>query len=147
MRMTLVLSIVLLAAAPSRGDQRADGPRVLLLEGSAHERGLTHGKALRSEIHEVVRLWKADLEAQFKMDADAFIARFLERTRHLEAIRKWTPELLDEVRGIAEGSGIGFDTMLVFQLVDEYWANGGAIAREHCSGLGIAGRAGRPSVI
>ena len=94
-----------------------------------------------------MRLWKADLAAQFKMDADAFITRFLGQTHYVEAIKKWTPELLDEVRGIADGSGTGFDTMLAFQLVDEYWATGGAIAREHCSGLGVAGRAGRPSVI
>ena len=126
MRTTLVLSIVLLAAVPTRGNSDNSGPRVLLLEGSAYEQGLTHGRTLKNEIHDVVRLWKADLAAQFKMDADAFIARFLGRTHHVEAIKKWTPELLDEVRGIADGSGTGFDTMLAFQLVDEYWATGSA---------------------
>lgn len=147
MRISLALSIMLLVAGPTRGDLENEGPGVLLLQGSAYERGLTHGKALRNEINEIVRLWKADLAARFKMDADAFITRFLARTRHVDAIRRWTPELLDEVRGIAEGSGIGFDTMLVFQLVDECWASGGAIAREHCSGLGIARRAEHPSII
>ena len=37
--------------------------------------------------------------------------------------------------------------MLAFQLVDEYWANGGAIAGDHCSGLGIAGEGDRPTYV
>ena len=47
-----------------------------------------------------------------------------------------TPELLDEIRGIAEGAGLDFDTMLVFEFMDEYLVHGEAIAAEHCSSLG-----------
>ena len=35
--------------------------RVLVLDGTPYERGLTHGKTLKKEIHEVVALWKAQL--------------------------------------------------------------------------------------
>src|SRR5262249_2509735 len=79
--------------------------------------------------------------------ADEFIRRFLAGTDYLPSIKKWTPDLLEEVRGITEGSGIAFETVLTFQLVDEYWANGGAIAREHCSGLGITGEGDRPTYV
>ena len=32
------------------------------------------------------------------------------------------PDLLEEVRGIADGAGVDFDTMYAYQLVDEIWA-------------------------
>jgi isopenicillin-N N-acyltransferase like protein len=147
MRGMLLLSILLLATAPSQAGPGLDEVRVLMLEGSPYERGLTHGKTLKGEINALVRLWKADLSEQYKMDADEFIDKFLERTSFVEAIKKWTPELLDEVRGIADGGGVDFDTMLAFQLVDEYWVNGRAVAREHCSGLGVARRGGHPSIV
>jgi L-aminopeptidase/D-esterase-like protein len=131
---------------------RAESPgrreiKVVVLDGTPFNRGMVHGKALRGDIHELVGLWKRDLSRQFRMDADTFIRNFLAGTDYLPAIRKWTPELLEEVRGIAEGAGIAFETMLAFQLVDEYWANGGGIAGEHCSGLGLAGAGDRPTYI
>ena len=117
----------------------------VVLEGTPFNRGRVHGRTLKGEIHELVGLWKRDLTRQFGMDADEFIRRFLAGTDYQPAIKRWTPDLMEEVRGIAEGSGIDVDTMLAFQLVDEYWANGGAIAGEHCSGLGIAGEGDRPT--
>ncbi len=81
--------------------------QVLVLEGSPYERGLTHGKTLKKDIHEVVALWKAQLASQSKTDADAFIETFLEETNFAPAIEKWTPDLLEEVRGIADGAEEG----------------------------------------
>jgi predicted choloylglycine hydrolase len=118
------------------------------VEGTPFDRGLTHGRTLRPEIQRAVPIWKADLARTYKMDADVFIHRFLSRTDYLTAIRKWTPGLLEEVRGIAEGSGFSFDTMLVYQLVDEYWVNGAAAASaEHCSAVGVRASAQHPGII
>jgi isopenicillin-N N-acyltransferase like protein len=137
-------------ALASAGGASADTPKpaqprklqVVVLEGSAHERGLVHGKTLKTQIHELIKLWKADLADRYKMTADAFIKRFVKQTDYLSAIKKWTPDLLDEIKGIAEGAGLDFDTMLVFQCMDEYWANGDALAADHCSGLGWPKRDG-----
>jgi hypothetical protein len=71
------------------------------------------------------------------MDAGEVIRRLLQRTNFVDAILKWTPDLLDEVRGIADGCGLSFDTMLAFQLLDELWANGDLIAGEHCTAIGF----------
>ncbi len=121
--------------------------RIVTLEGSPYDRGRTHGQTLADSIQELLKLWKADLAARYKMDAAAFIKKFVQQTDYLPAMRKWTPDLLDEVRGIAQGAGVDFDTMLVFQLVDEYWVNGPGIAGEHCSALGFSSGKGRPSYI
>ena len=100
----------------------------LSLEGTAYQRGLAHGETLRAKIQELVRIWQAELSVGFEMDAGEVIRRLLQRTNFVDAILKWTPDLLDEVRGIADGCGLSFDTMLAFQLLDELWANGDLIA-------------------
>jgi len=133
--------LVILCALSLAGEPREEVRTLPLitLEGTPYQRGLTHGTRWREEIQRAVDVWKSDLAATYKMDAGAFIHEFAAKTDYLPAIRKWTPGLLDEVRGIAEGSGMDFETMLVYQLIDEYWVNGQAVASgEHCSALGIA---------
>ena len=69
--------------------------RVLVLEGTPYERGLTHGKTLKQEIHEVVALWKAQLDSPGGTDADAFIQKFLEETDFLD--NRWIDRRLQEL--------------------------------------------------
>ncbi len=120
--------------------------KVLELSGSAHERGLQHGRQLRAEIAKLLQLWKDDLRTE-KTDPDTLIRRFLAETDFVPAIRRWTPDLLDEVRGIAEGSGQPFDTMLAFQLVDELWVYLDRPAANHCSSMGVARSGGHPAYV
>jgi isopenicillin-N N-acyltransferase-like protein len=54
---------------------------------------------------------------------------------------------LQEVQGIAEGSGFDFSTMFAFQLLDEAWAHGEQVASEHCSSLGLARSAQQPAIV
>jgi isopenicillin-N N-acyltransferase-like protein len=82
----------------------------LSLEGTAYQRGLGHGETLRAKIRELVQVWQAELSAGFELDAGQVIHRFLQRTDFSSAIQKWTPDLLDEVRGIADGSGLPIET-------------------------------------
>src|SRR5450432_112849 len=42
--------------------------RVVLLEGSPYQRGITHGQTLKEQIHAVLRLWKAELQRQYRTD-------------------------------------------------------------------------------
>jgi len=120
---------------------------VIVLEGSPYDRGLTHARELKIEISEVIQLWKNDIERSYKIDAEDFISQFLKKTNYLPAIKKYTPELLDEVKGIADGSGIEYNTLLTFQLVDEVWLNGSDIIGEHCSALAIHRDGETPSYI
>ena len=119
----------------------------ICLEGTAYQRGLAHGETLRARIHELVQIWQAELSAGFGMDAGQVIGRFCQRTNFVTAIQKWTPGLLDEVRGIADGSGLPFDTMLTFQLIDELWACGDLVAGEHCTAIGFPPTAGEPAYL
>jgi isopenicillin-N N-acyltransferase like protein len=153
----LVLALAAIAELAAAASQARGQPppapaappklRVVVLSGSPHQRGLTHGRTLKDQIHEQLRLWKADLAKEFKTDADMFVKRFLAATDFQVALKKWTPELLDEIKGIAEGAGVPFETMLAFQLPDEYGVQGEAILREKCSSLGIGRRGAKPACV
>jgi isopenicillin-N N-acyltransferase-like protein len=119
----------------------------LSLEGTAYQRGLGHGETLRAKIQELVGVWQANLSAGFELDAGQVIHRFLQRTDFVSAIQKWTPDLLDEVRGIADGCGLSFETMLAFQLIDELWANEDLIVGEHCTAIGFQAAAEEPAYL
>ncbi len=121
--------------------------RVLFLEGTPYERGLEHGKALRNDIHELVALWKTDIERTYKTDANEFIKEFLAETNFEKAIKQWIPELWNELKGISKGSGIDFDTMFAFQLVDEIWVLGRDIQTEKCTTFGANKTANHPAII
>jgi hypothetical protein len=111
---------------------------ILHLNGTAYENGVQHGKLLRKEINELIGLWKQDLEAKYQMPADTFINVFLDSTNYLPSIKNWTPELLKEVQGISKGSGIDFNTLFTFQLIDEIWTNARLIGTpHHCTSLGV----------
>lgn len=125
--------------------------QVLVLEGSPRERGRIHGEALKSKILEHLGEWKDDLGKDIGMSPDEYLAQLLAETNFLRAIKRWTPDLLDEVKGIAEGAGVDFETILAIQLGDEEWwyrrgkklSQAGQIA-ENCSGLGVFGQGDLP---
>lgn len=134
-----------------------DKIKTITLTGSPYQRGYTHGKALKPQIHKVVELWKRNIRSNFSMDADRFVSQFMKSTDFLPAIRQWTPELLDEVKGISDGAEIDFNTIFLYQTVDEVWLNGHDVvnpneqtnsneAQEHCSAVGIQKHGSSPAV-
>ena len=119
----------------------------LRLEGTAYQRGLAQGETLGAQIQELVRAWQAELAAGFGLEAREVIHRFLQWTNFVSAIQAWTPDLLDEVRGIADGCGLSFETMLAFQLLDELWANGEIVFGEHCTAIGFPATGKEPTYL
>ncbi len=106
--------------------------------------GLTHGRALKAEIRVLVERWKSDLEKTYGVTAEAFIRGLLKKTDFKPAIERWTPGLLDEVRGIADGSGLDFDTVYAYQLIDEIWAIGPDLGFAKCTSIASWNRSGSP---
>ncbi|MGD9347506.1 MAG: C45 family autoproteolytic acyltransferase/hydrolase [Candidatus Aminicenantes bacterium] len=121
--------------------------RVHVLEGTPYERGKQHGTVLRTEIHELVKLWKEDIQKTYKTEADIFIKKFLAASHFDKAIQEWTPELWDEIKGISAGSGIDFDTLFAFQLVDEMWVLGRDIQMEKCTTIGLEKTEKHPAIV
>jgi len=123
---------------------------VIALSGNGYQRGLQHGKALKNEIAEVYKKWKDNIQRNAKQNADSVIAQFYNATHFVPAIKKWTPEIYDELKGISRGSGQSFKDVLCFQLVDEFWVYMDKLDHapgHHCSGIGVAGTANHPAYI
>ena len=77
---------------------------VIELQGNGRQRGLQHGKVLKTEIAAVFSKWKNSIQNDTKQNADTVITAFLKATNFEPAIRKHTPEIYEEIKGIAESS-------------------------------------------
>ncbi len=93
--------------------------RVLTLEGTPRQRGRQHGEEMREMIGRHLDLYRENIQLDTGLDAQVFLDRFFAATDFMPAIEKYTPDLLEEVYGIAEGSGRNFDEVLARQLSDE----------------------------
>ncbi len=109
--------------------------------------GLQHGKQLKKEIGEVVTKMKKNTSANLKKDADQIISDFFDYASFDESIKKYTPDLYEEVKGIAEGSGQALNDIMVLNLLDEFWVYIDDIANHHCSGMGVPSINGSTSYI
>lgn len=120
--------------------------REITVQGTGYERGLQHGRALSSEIEAIIARWKVNTEGALGRDADEVLEKFFEYARFEDAIAKWTPDLYDEVRGIAEGSGQPLREVFVLNLLDEFWVFVDSL-EHHCTGVGVPATESRPAYI
>ncbi len=100
---------------------KTDAMPILVVEGSPIERGRSCGEALRRQIAECLDAIDQAGQSQRGIPAKQFRDQFLKATTFREAIARWTPELLDEVKGLSEGANQPFERMLYTQLMDEEW--------------------------
>jgi len=128
--------------------------KVLVLSGSPRQRGRIHGEELRTKISELIAIWKEQLHQKHNVDPDEFIANFLANTQFEKAVERWCPDLMEEVIGIAEGSGIDYKTIFGFQVGEEEWWYARKVKTDstepvphHCSGLGAFNQDGLPSLV
>ena len=119
----------------------------ITVSGDGYQRGVQHGKQLSQEIADIVAKWKVNTSLGLNRDADEVLKEFLEYANFESAIKKWTPDLWDEVKGIAAGSGQNFKDILVLNLLDEFWVYVNDIQNHHCSGLGVPGKNGSPAYV
>jgi hypothetical protein len=111
--------------------------RQVKLSGSGYELGLLHGQMLKKEIGEIVQKWKESTASQLERDPEEVLADFFAYADFEGSIKKWTPELYEEVRGIAEGSGQEFDAIMILNLLDEFWVYLNNPENHHCSNIGV----------
>jgi isopenicillin-N N-acyltransferase-like protein len=140
----------LFSQSTSQKDWNPKKVPVIELSGSGYSRGLQHGHALKSEIAGIFHKWKASIYKDTKQNADSVIARFYGATNFEPAIKKWTPDLYEEIKGISRGSGQRFIDVFCFQLMDEFWVYLDKLEhtqKHHCSGIGVAGTPGHPAYI
>jgi isopenicillin-N N-acyltransferase like protein len=95
--------------------------QVIDCAGSPAEIGEAHGEFARDLIGSTIDSWLSLVAGKTESANEAF-ARFLGATSFMPAIETHTPGLLDELRGIARGANQPFETLLVYNLMDEEWS-------------------------
>jgi sugar phosphate isomerase/epimerase len=144
----LTLAVSFFALAVEHRSPAVEGKlRVIELKGTPYQRGLTHGRSLKLEIQELVQRWRADLEKTYSVPAATYINTLLKASDFKPAIERWTPGLLDEVRGIADGAGVDFETMYAFQLVDEIWVMSDDLDFSKCTSIAARRRGDSPALV
>jgi isopenicillin-N N-acyltransferase-like protein len=128
--------------------------KVVRLEGGPGARGRMHGELFRDRIAELLERWGDSLERGYGVDRRRYVELFFESTDYEATTARLAPAILDEVRGIAEGSGAPHRELLAFQHVNEEfeWAplfakRAPAVDGEACSTIVVPPGGGRPSRI
>ncbi len=145
---SLVLIVLFIGSAPLIYSQSAGRTlNQITLSGRGYKLGLQHGQKLKKEIGEIVSLWKKSTSRALRKDADLVLEEFFAYADFTNTIRELTPELYEEVRGIADGSGQAFNDIFVLNLLDEFWVFIENPENHHCSDVGVPSINGSPSYI
>ncbi|RPA68606.1 hypothetical protein EF405_08475 [Cyclobacteriaceae bacterium YHN15] len=145
-----VISLILLLACSSPTEKESTATEILAatevpkrelrqvtFSGSGYELGFQHGQFFKKEIGEIVQKWKESTTSQLDRDSDEVLEEFFAYADFEGSIKKWTPDLYEEVRGIAVGSEQHFDQIMVFNLLDEFWVYLNSLENHHCSNIGV----------
>lgn len=93
---------------------------ILVVEGTPRQRGRMYGENLRKRIQDAMgRFWE-EISQMAGVSSREIIADWLASTNYLPSVEQWTPQLLEEVRGVGEGAGVDFDPIFAWQLLDEF---------------------------
>src|SRR5262249_18704675 len=95
----------------------------LELPAGARARGRAHGETHRDLVRAHLETWMAHLDGGRAVAPRAYLDRFINDTDFLPAVRRWPPDLIEEVEGIAEGAGLPFRHIWALQMLDEEWAH------------------------
>jgi isopenicillin-N N-acyltransferase like protein len=105
--------------------------------GDGRSRGKAIGAALKDRITAHMTAWRAVLFGPADGDVGGYLAAMLRETDFKSAIRRHTPDLLDEVEATAEAAGVAADELFALQLLDEEWAYRARRSPDKCSSFAI----------
>ncbi len=121
-----------------------------------------HGTKLKDVIHEHMHRWRRNCELETGLSVEAYLDNFYRETDFIPAIKQHAPDLLEEVRGIADGSGWPYREILTRQMSDEEpWyrrfkrygidpnisIDAMNEEHEHCTAIAQAAYGDRPNVV
>jgi predicted choloylglycine hydrolase len=147
MKKTLIVFLGLFLFVGCTAQQARRELIIVSFSGSGYELGLQHGKELKNEIAEIVSAWKKNTSISLEKDADLVLKEFFEYAEFDLAIKTWTPELYEEIKGIAEGADQKLKDVLVLNLLDEFWVYVDNLNNHHCSAMAVPAKNGNPGYI
>lgn len=112
------------------------GLKVLGRKGTSYEKGKVYGGALKDEISVGLATWDSLVMDATNLSQEKLYQLIAEKTEFIEAIKQFTPELLEEMNGIADGAGVDRKALLCYNLGEEimnYFRNG----YESCTNVSV----------
>jgi len=135
---TLLTAILLFSCGKSQNRiERIGNLTIVHLKGTSYQRGYDYGKLLKQDIHEIVERWKKDVENTYQQDFDSIIEYFFNSTHLLKTAENYTPDLLKEIKGISNGCGIDYNTILAYQMSEEINAFSEDLKANKCTSISI----------
>lgn len=94
-------------------DERRGRYREIRVRGTPHEMGRQIGEAAREEMRAFAEVALARVNLTMKVSRERAL---LIAARSAEFATRYAPHMMDELRGMAEGSGLGLDELMVLQV-------------------------------
>jgi hypothetical protein len=116
---------------------------IIEVAGKPRERGRAHGEQARELIASGLDRWRADLSKRGK-DADRLWKSLSRESGFRDAAARWTPDLLEEIEGIADGANADPDAVFAINCLDEAWWWGERPGG--CSAVAVADQSERPVI-
>ncbi len=115
--------------------------------GGGYERGVQLGRSTGAQISGHVDAWLGSLARVVPGEPRAYVREMLVETDFAAAARMHAPDLMEEVKGLAEGAGLDPDLIFAMQLIDEEWAyrvrrKAATTSRDKCSSIAVVGGPG-----
>ena len=116
--------------------------QVIETSGGGYARGAGRGRTAGPQVRAHLDAWLDTLAQGIGGDPRAYVRDMLVETDFVSAITSFTPELMEEVRGLADGAGLERDLVFAMQLIDEEWAHRARMraapaARDKCSSIAV----------
>lgn len=95
--------------------------QVITLSGSPYARGQEYGAARCHEIQAWLSAWLESIRQADVSDPEKYLSAMMRDTHFSDAINKYTPDLYQEIQGIATGAHQSTERLMAAQLMDEEW--------------------------
>jgi len=129
----LLLGAGLARSGAARADARpAAGHALTVVEGKPRERGRKYGETFRTEVRSFL---EKEILAAFEKKPSTKDALLRYAGGCLEEIRRFSPIILDEMEGMAEGSGLRIEELVLITLHEELWHKGVLPPAPHCTAI------------
>ena len=104
------------------------------VSGTPYERGFQYGSQAKERIYKVIEEYKVLFEKEAFITWDK--AYELSKPYRKE-IEKYRPDLVEEMKGIADGAGLDFNTILTLNCRSEIMFAKADIAEDACTTIGV----------
>ena len=94
--------------------------RTVTASGDPRTIGRTHGEVAGEQIRALLAAWRSRAAGEGD-GLDSVVHALAQECGFRSATRRWLPDLVDEVDGLAEGAGISQDEAFALNCMDEAW--------------------------